>query len=231
MKKILTWVLLLLLLTSCGKKAAPITPITSTSSGTTATWTVQQTPTSSWAVNNTAQTPAVTASDTTASTSAAVVVKSGDNIEVNYTGKLEDGSVFDSSYPRKKTLPFTVGAGQMIPWFDKAVIGMKEWEKKTVTLKPAEAYGDYDPKAVIEVKRSQFKELEAKGFKIQPWVEVPTQFGPLLIKKVDGEKVMVDVNHKLAGKTLIFDIEMMKIGGPAPTPETPVAPTTTETQK
>ena len=73
------------------------------------------------------------------------IIKEGDKVKVNYTGRLTDGNIFDSSVG-KKPLEFTVGAHQMISGFDKAVVGMKVGETKTVTLAPEEAYGEADPK-------------------------------------------------------------------------------------
>ena len=209
MKKNISLLLLLILLVSCSKKTPPVTPKPPENKTATGAQ-VQQNATG--VVNPKTATGAKTTVDT--SKVDQVIAKVWDNVEVNYTGKLADGTVFDSSYPRNKTLPFTIGAGQMIPGFDKAVVGMKVWEKKTVTLPPSEAYGDYDPKNVVDVKRSQFKELEAKGFKLIKGHEVPTQFWPLMIKNVSWDVVTVDVNHKLAWKTLTFEIEMMKISPP-----------------
>jgi peptidylprolyl isomerase len=78
--------------------------------------------------------------------SAASGVKAGDTVKVDYTGKLEDGTVFDSStdeqFGHVQPLEFTVGAGQMIPGFDKGVVGMKVGEEKTITIPPEEGYGD-----------------------------------------------------------------------------------------
>ncbi|MDR1412655.1 MAG: FKBP-type peptidyl-prolyl cis-trans isomerase [Actinomycetes bacterium] len=76
--------------------------------------------------------------------------KDGDTVKVDYTGKLEDGTVFDSSETEGRTpLEFTVGAGEMIPGFDKGVVGMKVGEKKTLTLPPEEAYGEAGIEGVI----------------------------------------------------------------------------------
>src|SRR3989304_8097449 len=80
----------------------------------------------------------------------ATVVAKGDTVSVEYTGALENGTVFDSSVGRAP-LKFTAGTGQMIKGFDDAVIGMKEGEEKTISLKPEEAYGMPDPKNIIEV--------------------------------------------------------------------------------
>ena len=85
------------------------------------------------------------------------VVKQGDNVKVHYTGKLLDGSVFDSSEGRDP-LEFTVGAGQMIAGFDKGVVGMTLDEQKEITIPPEEAYGIYDPAKIIEVPNDQFPE-------------------------------------------------------------------------
>lgn len=113
------------------------------------------------------------------------VVASGSKVEVNYKGTLDDGSQFDSSYDRGETLPFTAGAGQMIPGFDKAVMGMKVGDKKTVTLEPADAYGEYDETAIQVVPKENLKEFVKAGFKLEVGEELPTQFGNLKIIAVD----------------------------------------------
>lgn len=113
------------------------------------------------------------------------VTASGSKVEVNYKGTLEDGTQFDSSYDRKETLPFTVGAGQMIPGFDKAVLGMKVGDKKTVTLEPIDAYGEYDETAIQVVPKDNLKEFKKAGFNLEVGEELPTQFGNLKIIAVD----------------------------------------------
>jgi FKBP-type peptidyl-prolyl cis-trans isomerase 2 len=113
------------------------------------------------------------------------IVEKWDLISVDYTWTFTDGKQFDSSI-WKKPLQFTAWAGQMIPWFDKAVIWMKVWEEKKITLKPEEAYGDRDPNRKQEVKLSQkdIDSLEAVWYKIEKWWKFPTQFWELEILEV-----------------------------------------------
>ncbi len=110
-----------------------------------------------------------------------------DSIEVNYKWTFTDGTKFDSSYDRKQTLPFTVWAGQMIPGFDKAVVWMKVWDKKTVTLKPEEAYGQRDPnkKQEIVITAADKKNLEAAWYEIKKGAKLPTRMGELEILEVE----------------------------------------------
>lgn len=138
--------------------------------------------------------------------------KKGDNVQVHYTGKLEDGSVFDSSVQREP-LGFTVGGGQMIQGFDAAVNGMAVGDKKTVTIPAAEAYGERRDDMLIDVPRTQVPadikpeigmQLTLQGGNGQPM--------PVIVIQVDDEKITLDANHQLAGKDLIFDIELVKIG-------------------
>jgi FKBP-type peptidyl-prolyl cis-trans isomerase 2 len=137
-------------------------------------------------------------------------VKNGDVVKVHYTGKLESGEVFDSSEGREP-LEFTVGKGEMIKGFDAAVVGMKVEEKKTVTLEPGEAYGEPKEELVQFVSKERFGEQGVKkGDKITAY----TSYGqPVVgtILEVTDEGAKVDFNHELAGKRLIFDIELVNI--------------------
>ena len=139
------------------------------------------------------------------------VVKQGDTVKVHYTGKLLDGSVFDSSEGRDP-LEFTVGAGQMIAGFDKGVVGMVLDEQKEITIPPEEAYGIYDPEKIIEVPNDEFPEdltLEV-GMQIsasQP-DGIPVQF---TVKEIGEQNVTLDGNHFLAGKDLIFSVTLVSI--------------------
>ena len=139
-------------------------------------------------------------------------VENGNNIKVHYKGTLSDGEQFDSSYDRGSTLDFTVGAGQMIPGFDAAVVGMTVGESKTVTLPPSEAYGGRNEEAVQTVPKNVFPpEFE---FKLNETVQGKTEQGMPLIAKileVSDENVKLDLNHPLAGKSLTFDIELVEI--------------------
>jgi len=114
------------------------------------------------------------------------VVENWDSIEVNYKGTFTDGKQFDSSYDRGQTLPFTVGAGQMIPGFDKAVVGMKVGEKKSITLQPADAYGEKDPnkKQEIQLSEADLKNLKAAWYEVKVWEKLPTMMGEVEILEV-----------------------------------------------
>ncbi len=136
-------------------------------------------------------------------------VKEGDNISVNYTGKLENGEVFDTSLtPGREPLEFTVGAGQMIKGFDEAVVGMKVGDKKTVTLAPADAYGVADPSRVVKFDKNNVPDFD----KMSVGMQIAAGNGaPGIILSKDENSLEVDFNHFLAGKTLIFEIELVSI--------------------
>ena len=141
-----------------------------------------------------------------------MVAAKGDSVSVNYTGKLKDGTVFDSS-AGKAPLTFTVGAGQLIKGFDTAVVGMAVGEKKTVEMPPEQAYGSADPRGVMTVPKAQLGEIASK-VKKGDRLGMGTPDGrriPVRVTDVAAETVTVDANHELAGKTLIFDIEVVSI--------------------
>ncbi len=139
------------------------------------------------------------------------VVKTNDWVFVHYTGKFEDGKVFDSSR-NGSPLDFVVGEGGLIEGFEKGVMGMAIGEKKTIKLTPAEGYGEYDEKAVFNVPIENFgekPELE-KGMQI---VVTPQDGQEFLatIADFDEKTVKLDTNHPLAGKVLMFELEVMDI--------------------
>lgn len=109
-------------------------------------------------------------------------VEAGDAIEVHYTGTLEDGTKFDSSYDRDATLPFTVGAGQMIAGFDAGVVGMKLEESKTLTLAPADAYGEATMRETIP--KANLADFANNGYKLEVGEVLPTQIGEITIVEV-----------------------------------------------
>jgi len=139
------------------------------------------------------------------------LIASGSKISVHYTGSLDDGTIFDSSHPRGQTLDFTAGAGQMIKGFDDAVIGMKIGEKKTITLAPSEAYGEYDESKKQVIEKSQLESFKNAGYTLEVGEELPTQYGMFKIIDADDTTITLDTNHELAGKTLTFEIEIVDI--------------------
>jgi peptidylprolyl isomerase len=138
-------------------------------------------------------------------------VKKGDTVRVHYTGKLTTGETFDSSAGREP-LEFEVGAGMMIKGFDDAVIDMIIGDKKTVNILPADAYGERNDQMVIEFPRSNFPDdmVPEVGMQLMMNNNAGQQF-PVTIMEVGDEVVILDANHMLAGKELVFDIEMVEI--------------------
>ena len=138
--------------------------------------------------------------------------KNGDTVQVNYTGKLADGTVFDSSQGRDP-LEFTLGRGDMIPGFEKEVLGMKVGDKKTFTIPSDEAYGPHLDNLVIEVSRDRLPGNVTPEVGMQLVMSAPDgKTIPATITKVtDNTSVTLDANHPLAGKDLTFDIELVKI--------------------
>jgi peptidylprolyl isomerase len=137
--------------------------------------------------------------------------KAGDNVRVHYTGKLDDGTQFDSSTGREP-LEFALGSGQVIPGLDKAVEGMAVGENKSVRIPVEEAYGPRQEQLIQEVPKSALPD------DIDPSVGMPLQAqGPegqvmrLVVTAVAEESFTVDGNHPLAGQALNFDIELVKI--------------------
>lgn len=139
------------------------------------------------------------------------VAKKRDKVSVHYTGRLHDGSVFDSSAGREP-LGFEVGAGQMIQGFDKAVVGMAIGDKKTVEIPAAEAYGEANPQLIIDVPRTNLPpDLNPQVGEQLAMSQPNGQQVPVKVKEVHDDKIVIDANHDLAGKDLIFDIEMVSI--------------------
>ncbi|NLE29734.1 MAG: peptidylprolyl isomerase [Phycisphaerae bacterium] len=137
--------------------------------------------------------------------------KEGNTVKVHYTGKLEDGTIFDSSRD-SEPLEFTLGAGQIIPGFEQAVIGMDIGDSKTVTIVPEQGYGNHMDEMVMSVKRDQLPpDLDPKvGLQLQSQ-QRNGQIVTFIITEVNESAITVDANHPLAGKTLIFDIELLDV--------------------
>ena len=139
-------------------------------------------------------------------------VEKGNIIKVEYTGRLEDGTIFDSSENHEEPLEFKVGEGQLIKGFEESVIGMKIGEEKEITLSPEEAYGPHNPELIKDLPKDCFpKDQEVEtGMYFMMSLQDGKQI-PALITKVDDVNVTIDVNPPLAGKTLIFKIKILEI--------------------
>ncbi len=159
---------------------------------------------------STPSTPTSTPTSTTTITITATA-KVGDTVKVHYTGTLEDGSVFDTSIGREP-LQFTIGEGQMIPGFENGVIGMKLGESKTITIPEDQAYGPHYEELVLVISRDQLPEgMEPEvGQRLQT-AQPNGQIIIVTITEVSESTVTVDANHRLAGKTLTFEIQLVEI--------------------
>jgi len=140
-------------------------------------------------------------------------VKENNTVKVNYTGKLSDGQVFDSSLGEgREPIEFTLGQGQIIPGFEKGLIDMALNEKKTITIAKEEAYGDVNPGLIQEVQKSELPQDMAPEVGMGLISKTPDgQEMNLVVVEVKEDSVVIDGNHPLAGKELIFDIEVLEI--------------------
>jgi len=141
--------------------------------------------------------------------------KEGDTVKVHYTGKLKDESIFDSSQDAEP-LELTVGSGQVIPGFEKAVIGMGVGDSKTVEIAAGEAYGPYRDELVVEIDRERIPE-ELKVEVGQPLVLRQAEGPPIRVMVTDmsDQSVTLDANHPLAGEDLTFEVQLIEIVSPS----------------
>lgn len=137
--------------------------------------------------------------------------EAGDRVQVHYTGRLDDGSVFDSSR-ESEPLEFEIGTGRVIPGFESAVEGMSVGESIEVELDPDEAYGERRDDLVMPVSRDQLPdELDPE---VGDALEVQLGSGERTTATVvdaDEASVTLDLNHPLAGRTLNFEVELLEI--------------------
>lgn len=142
--------------------------------------------------------------------------KSGDTVQVHYTGTLTDGTIFDSSEGRTP-LEFTVGSGQVIRGFDEGVAGMSQGEKKTINIPVEDAYGPANEEMIFTLNRSDIP------------ADIPLELGmtlnmhedgnprpiPVIIRNLTDTSVTLDANHPLAGQDLIFEVELVGVKSPS----------------
>lgn len=137
--------------------------------------------------------------------------KVGDTVSVHYTGKLADGTIFDSSVDREP-LGFQLGRGKVIPGFENAIIGLNQGDKTSVTIPSDEAYGAYNKDLVLEVDRGQIPaNVDLKIGLVLESVQDDGRRIPMTIIKLTDSLVTMDANHPLAGKELLFEIELVQI--------------------
>lgn len=140
-----------------------------------------------------------------------ITAQIGNHVKVHYTGRLENGEIFDSSVDREP-LEFELGSDGIIAGFQQGILGMAEGEKKTLRIAPEDAYGPYHEEGVMDLDRSLLP------------ADVPLEIGlglqlrnpdgdvfNVMVKNVTEDKVTFDANHPLAGQTLIMDVELVEI--------------------
>lgn len=136
-------------------------------------------------------------------------IENGKKVKVHYTGKDVNGKVFDTSEGRDP-LAFTIGQGQMIKGFEDGVMGMETGQKKTIEVEPLEAYGEINPSLVSEVERSKLPE----GTEVDSTLQATGVDGTMVnvtVRELKEDTAVVDMNHPLAGKKLIFDLEVVEV--------------------
>ena len=138
-------------------------------------------------------------------------IKKGDRIQLEYTGKLDDGTTFEKTEDQKP-LEFTVGEGEIIPGIEKAVEGMDIGESKTVAVKPNEAFGPRDTSLISRVDKSALAGnfVPQKGMMVTLHLQTGDVVPATIIDVTDND-IVVDLNHPLAGKDLSFDIKVVSV--------------------
>lgn len=131
-------------------------------------------------------------------------------VTVNYTGKFEDGVVFDTSLVEgRDPLTATLGQGQLIPGFENGLLEMSVGETKTISVLSTEAYGDVNPSMFFEISKTQLPE----GVQVGTMLQNTDQNGPSVVRvaEIKEETIVLDANHPLAGKNLIFEVEVLEV--------------------
>ena len=142
--------------------------------------------------------------------------KSGDTVQVHYTGTLTDGTVFDSSAGRTP-LEFTVGSGQVIRGFDEGVAGMNQGEKKTISIPVEDAYGPANEEMIFTLNRSDIPNdipLEV-GMTLNMHEDGNPRPIPVIVRDLTDTSVTLDANHPLAGQDLVFEVELVGVKSPS----------------
>lgn len=139
-------------------------------------------------------------------------IKNGDKVKIEYTGTLEDGTIFDSSEKHGKPLEFEIGAKQVIKGFENAIIGMEKGQEKEIKLQPEEAYGNQNPELIKKIPKDKLpKDQDVKpgmilGIGLSNGAQIPGR-----VVEVSETDVSIDLNHSLAGKALNFKIKVVDI--------------------
>jgi FKBP-type peptidyl-prolyl cis-trans isomerase 2 len=137
-------------------------------------------------------------------------VETGKTVKINYTGKFENGDVFDTSLVEgREPLRTMLGQGNLIPGFEKGLMGMSEGENKEITIEPLEGYGEYLDGLVTTVEKKQVPDTVKVGDVLQSEGERGVM--NVTVTEITDDNVTLDANHPLAGKKLVFDVEVLEI--------------------
>lgn len=137
------------------------------------------------------------------------MIEQGNTVKVHYTGKLEDNQIFDTSNG-KQPIEFQVGANQVIPGFENAVLGLNVGDKTEVVIEPEQAYGPIREDLVVTLPKTQIPADAQPGAQLQGMGQNGEPFN-VIVKEVNEENAVVDANHPLAGKQLTFEIEVVEV--------------------
>ncbi len=136
----------------------------------------------------------------------------GKLVKIHYTGTLDDGEKFDSSYDHGQPLSFTCMAGDVIPGFDQGVVDRVAGAKKTIHIEPADAYGEVVEDLIQEIPLENIPNSEALPVGETIYMRTPTgQPMPVRVVKIENGKATFDMNHPLAGKALNFELELIEV--------------------
>jgi len=137
-------------------------------------------------------------------------IEEGKTVVIHYEGKLEDGTVFDSSKDREP-LEFVFGSGSIIPGLEKGLEGLEKGDKKEISVEAKDAYGEKNPEAIQKVSKEQIPDDITPEVGMQLMAQTETSEIPVIITEIQEDYVTIDFNHPLAGKNLIFDIEVIDV--------------------
>jgi len=139
-----------------------------------------------------------------------MAVENGKGVVVHYTGRFEDGTVFDTSLTEgREPLNVVLGQGSLITGFEKGLLGLNQGDKKTIEINPEEGYGEYLDGLVTVVPSDRVPE----GVKVGDFLESHSDRGTInvIVTEINEEGVKLDANHPMAGKKLIFDVEVLEV--------------------
>lgn len=138
------------------------------------------------------------------------MIQKGKKVKVHYTGKLDNGDVFDSSYSRNQPIEFEVGQNQVITGFENAIVEMNIGEKRTVKIEPEQGYGPIREDLIVSLPKTQVPPEAKVGDKLQGQNDQGQPIN-VVVTQVNENDVVLDANHELAGKTMNFELELVEV--------------------